>query len=223
MRSVPLERSPLDPRTCCVTDDGLARNTAVTAARSIPPTHPTRHAPRHHGRHLTPTRRRGLRAAPPSASDELLLSASRHICASWRPTHSLVRRRALDGVFAQSRDQHPRARRPRLKTRPPSTRSPSTTTTRAPNAARSSRRHTHSASGCTSCRRLAARVSSTAETHKLAGNAKFKAGEYEAAARCYSEAIAVDRTQPTFFTNRAACHRARARAGATRSTTRGRR
>ena len=58
---------------------------------------------------------------------------------------------------------------------------------------------------------LAARVSSTAETHKLAGNAKFKAGEYEAAARCYSEAIAVDRTQPTFFTNRAACHRARSR------------
>ena len=58
---------------------------------------------------------------------------------------------------------------------------------------------------------LAARVSSAAETHKLAGNAKFKAGEYEAAARCYSEAIAVDRTQPTFFTNRAACHRARSR------------
>ena len=54
---------------------------------------------------------------------------------------------------------------------------------------------------------LAARVSSAAEAHKLAGNAKFKAGEYEAAARCYSEAIAVDRTQPTFFTNRAACHR----------------
>jgi tetratricopeptide (TPR) repeat protein len=58
--------------------------------------------------------------------------------------------------------------------------------------------------------RLAEVVTSTSATHKEAGNGHFKRGEYDAAIKCYTEAISVDRKNATFFSNRSACYQARA-------------
>ena len=45
----------------------------------------------------------------------------------------------------------------------------------------------------------------TAEEAKAAGNAAFKAGKFQEAIEAYSEAIAIDGSQPAFYSNRAMC------------------
>ena len=44
---------------------------------------------------------------------------------------------------------------------------------------------------------------------KRAGNEAYKAGRYDEAIRCYSEAIGVNRRQPVYWSNRSACHQAK--------------
>lgn len=56
---------------------------------------------------------------------------------------------------------------------------------------------------------LARRTSEVADARKAAGNKHFKAGAYEQASRCYSEAISIDRKNAVYLTNRCACYMAR--------------
>ena len=55
-------------------------------------------------------------------------------------------------------------------------------------------------------RRVAGKVTVTADARKAEGNKFFKARDYTTAAACYSEAIAIDKSNPAYFCNRAACH-----------------
>ena len=55
---------------------------------------------------------------------------------------------------------------------------------------------------------LETKVAETADRHKAEGNAHYKASEFEAAIRCYSAAIATQRTNPVYWSNRSACHQA---------------
>lgn len=57
---------------------------------------------------------------------------------------------------------------------------------------------------------LTARAAAVADRHKVAGNEKYKAQQYDEAIRCYTEAISIDRRNPTFFCNRSACFAAKA-------------
>ena len=51
-----------------------------------------------------------------------------------------------------------------------------------------------------------AKVAATADSKKAEGNKFFAARDYTPAAACYSEAIAIDKTNPAYFCNRAGCH-----------------
>ncbi len=55
-------------------------------------------------------------------------------------------------------------------------------------------------------RRVTDKVTVTADSRKAEGNKFFKARDYTTAAACYSEAIAIDKSNPAYFCNRAACH-----------------
>ena len=55
-------------------------------------------------------------------------------------------------------------------------------------------------------RLLSAKVAATADSKKAEGNKFFAARDYTTAAACYSEAIAIDKTNPAYFCNRAGCH-----------------
>ena len=57
--------------------------------------------------------------------------------------------------------------------------------------------------------RLASRVAATADAHKAEGTRHYKAGNYDAAIKCYTEAITVDRRNPIYFCNRSACQQAK--------------
>jgi small glutamine-rich tetratricopeptide repeat-containing protein alpha len=46
----------------------------------------------------------------------------------------------------------------------------------------------------------------TAEKHKIAGNAKMTAKDYDAAIAEYTHAIALDSSNPVFYSNRAAAY-----------------
>ena len=56
---------------------------------------------------------------------------------------------------------------------------------------------------------LSARVATVAERHRLAGNDHYRKRHYDAAIRCYTDAIAVDRRNPVYLCNRSACHQAK--------------
>jgi tetratricopeptide (TPR) repeat protein len=55
-------------------------------------------------------------------------------------------------------------------------------------------------------RRIAIKASQTADASKEEGNGFFRAKDYSTAAACYSEAIAVDKSKPAYWCNRASCH-----------------
>ena len=57
--------------------------------------------------------------------------------------------------------------------------------------------------------KLMAAVDSAASTHKEAGNAAYKRGDFDAAIKAYTDAISVDRKNATFFSNRCACYQAK--------------
>jgi len=57
---------------------------------------------------------------------------------------------------------------------------------------------------------LATRVGAVAARYKEEGNDKYKAKQYDAAIRCYTDAIGVDRRNVTFWCNRSACYQAKA-------------
>jgi DnaJ family protein C protein 7 len=55
-------------------------------------------------------------------------------------------------------------------------------------------------------RRVAQKVTLTADAKKAEGNGFFKARDFTTAAACYSEAISIDKGNPAYYCNRAACH-----------------
>ena len=55
-------------------------------------------------------------------------------------------------------------------------------------------------------RRIAQKVTLTADAKKAEGNGFFKSRDFTTAAACYSEAISIDKTNPAYYCNRAACY-----------------